>query len=155
MTDKTLNDYYPPETVYHIMDNLMLLLEKREKLQIRVEQLEIDGCIWGNIVEEYRKVSGKEYGPYYRLTGYTDDHGHKPKPRYITADHVENTQQQINNHYERQKYLTAIKQIDRDLNQARRHIENLDRFLTGCTRDYEQLVIPAPTSPAAGNTKKE
>lgn len=147
-------NYFPARVLWRIQDYATILIEKREFLQRQVNQLEEAGCIWGNIVKEYRTVKGKEYGPYYRLTGYKDDNGHKPKPQYIAASDVKATRQKIDNHEQREKLLVEIQKINFDLIHARRHVESLDRFLVGCVVQAEHLVIPGLAGIEAGDTKR-
>lgn len=150
-----VEDYFPYQTLQSINTNIQRLIDTRNDLLCKVKRLLNEGSCYGNIVEEYRKVNNKEYGPYYRLTFYTDDTGHKEKPRYVSADQVDEIRQQINNYYRLQSLQKEVNDLESNLKQARRHIENLDSFLTGCARDYQQLVIPALSPPAASNTKKE
>ena len=148
-----VEDYYPAKVTNRIAHNIQEIIDRRNELFRELNRLTGDGVVWGNIVEEYRKVKGKEYGPYYRLTYYTDEHGHKPKPDYIPAKDVDKYKRWINNHATATKLQHQIDQLEGDLRQAKRHIEQLDRFLTGALRQYKQLVLPGAAPAPDGNTK--
>lgn len=157
MSDQTtalgVDDIFPYQTRKNIEWNITNVIRQMAMMQSEADRLTAEGCVWGNIVEEYRNVNGKSYGPYYRLTYYRDKNGHKAKPTYIPANEVEATQQKIENYAARKKLLASIEQIERDLNRARNHVEQLDRFLNSVGRECQQLVLPGLPPVANGNTK--
>jgi hypothetical protein len=143
MSDYGLSeDYFPYKTRKEIENDIQLIINKRNHHLHELDALQREGVVWGNIVEEYRKMNDKSYGPYYRLTYYTDKHGHKPKPDYIPANEVTRYQQKIDNYVLAQRLKHEIDDLENSLRQARRYIEQLARFLAGVTVSYEQPVLP-------------
>ncbi len=114
------------KTFEDIQNSLNRILFRRAAMQMQIRDLTRDGCIFGNVVEEWR---GK-YGPYYRLHFYTDPKtGEKPKPRYIKSKQVNDIQNQIANHKKRAALLKRLNEIDKTLATAKQHAEMLHNFL--------------------------
>lgn len=138
----SFENYFPYQIRKGIENDLQLIINKREHLQQELNELQADGTVWGNIVEEYRKMNGKDYGPYYRLTYYTDRHGNKPKPDYIPAKDVPLYQRKIDNYYTARQIKKEIEDLEDRLRQAKRYVEQLARFLASATVSYEQTALP-------------
>lgn len=155
------DEVLPPDIMDQIHSSISALIRRRAALRVRIEELEAEGCIHGNIVDEFRNVingKGRPNGPYYRLTFYTDPvTGIKPKPKYLgkNMERVRKVQRQIDNYAVRQDYLSQLEEIDRILAYTRRQVENLNSYLNFQTKDYEQLVIPALDIGSSGVAKQE
>lgn len=171
-----LDEILPPDTMSQIKSHISDLIRRRAALTARITELEAEGCIHGNIVDEYRNVqkytqngsydgfgtsttnNNKPNGPYYRLTFYTDPvTGIKPKPKYLgkNIERVRKVQKQIDNYAIRQDYQAEIEELDRVLSYARHQVERLNNYLDFHTKDYQQLVMPTHGDGSAGITKEE
>ena len=121
-----------------ITNNIIDIIHQRNELAAKIAQLEAAGCIWGNIVEEWRG----ENGPYYRLTFYVDKlTGHKPAPRYIKRDKLETVQQQINNHAKCVELREQLKQVDVVLLTIKSRTSNLLHYTKLHAGTMEQLKL--------------
>ena len=115
-----------PETLADIQDKLDKILVRQQEAQQEIDELTQAGCIFGNVVTEWRG----RYGPYYRLHYYVNPKtGEKAKPRYIKANEVENIEQQIANYKKRAALMKRVEEIDKALSTAKQHADMLRGFL--------------------------
>ena len=133
-----------PVAWQRIQQNIRTLMQKRASIQDMIDELTRDGCVHGNIVDEFRNVTvpgKKPSGPYYRLTFYTDPKtGVKPRPKYLgkNMERVQRVQEQIDNYKVREEYTAELTEINRVLDQVRSYIKSIDKFLQTNTEEYQQ-----------------
>lgn len=130
-----------PDTLHEIRVNTVALLQQREAILSQIDQLEQVGCVWGNIVTEWRG----DHGPYYRLTFYTDPQtGLKPKPRYLGSNlqRVALVEQQIDNYEKREVLRERMAELDRTLYRAKQELDALLFLTQNQLSPPQQLVMP-------------
>lgn len=138
MKYQTHHDIVPPQTMWNITETVKLLIEKRRGIYQQITELTAEGCIQGNIAEEWRG----ENGPYYRLHFYTDPvTGIKPSPKYLgsSLERKKETEKQMENYAKRARLWDQANAIDTALDNIRLKAQEMQRYLDLASKaDYYQ-----------------